>query len=63
MKKYHHCVVLHSGECYRKKVMTNESAQQQGERVWETTPEVFLVEIREDLGDDWGPDYYIRNVQ
>lgn len=61
MKQYQNLVVLNNGEHYRKNVTTSESAKQQGEKLWKTTPNVSVVEIREDCGEDWGKDYYIRN--
>ena len=63
MKNYQNLVVLHNGECYRTNVTTSKTAEQQGEILWNTTPNVFVVEIREHLDDqNWGNDYYIRNV-
>lgn len=61
MKQYQNLVVLNTGEYYRKNVTTGESAEQQGEKLWGSTPNVSVVEIREDCGENWGKDYYIRN--
>lgn len=61
MKQYQNLVVLNTGEYYRKNVTTGETAEQQGEKLWESMPNVSVVEIREDCGKNWGKDYYIRN--
>lgn len=63
MKDYQNLVVLHNGEYYRKNVTTSKTAEQQGEFLWNTTPNVSVVEIREHNDDEnWGEDYYIRNL-
>ena len=61
MKNYHHCVVMKNGEFYRENVTTDQTAKQQGEHLWKTVPNVFLVEVNEDCGEEWGEDCYIRN--
>ena len=49
---------------YREDVTTNESAFDQGERLWNTIPNVFLVEVQENWSESSDPndrDVYIRN--
>ena len=60
MKKvYRQLVVLESGEYERAYVNTTKTAKQLGEKVWNETEDIFLVEIIQDHGTD----YYIRNVK
>ena len=62
MKNYHHCVVMQDGTSYRENVTTNKTAKEQGEKLWNSIANVFLVQVNEDLGECWGQDRYIRNV-
>jgi len=64
MKNYHHCIVMKDDTFYREDVTTKESAFDQGERLWNTIPNVFLVEVKENWSESSDPndrDVYIRN--
>ena len=73
MKTYQNLYVLESGEYERIDIITNKTAKQQGEYLWQETPNVAVVEIKEhgerkdpdndDPDDWWGEDYYLRTAQ
>jgi hypothetical protein len=71
VKQYYVYTLLHSGESMKKTVISEyKTAEELGQSIWYSTPNIFLVEVQEYVGEfdpefeetEWVSNHFVRNV-